>query len=354
MKKKLLIVPAVALGILAACAQPDPQLQSETSADSNISMESSGNFENVDSSDASSVETQAETAGGFTQLQSVDGTTVTETIGEGDYVLTLDAKVHIPDAPPQEGTFAAKNLDLSAVGDALCNGETLSPESSGTRYTSQDSSISFLLPPGPIGYALFENQNLSSYYSGANPYTKLPDEMTEQENAFVSEMTVAAQESLENIMPVSQLKNTGYQVFEDNDLSYASLSFISEFAGYPLIDASQAAYMVTDVTLGTEGVIRVNFQGFYDMEESVDTDVLSLEEVLEIVRTGVEEKNINTYPIPVTDISLAYMVENVTETSADFYPVWCFSGDVDAAIGHHPLICIDARNGSIVSMFSLY
>ena len=109
--------------------------------------ESSGNFETVDSSDASSVETQAETAGGFTQLQSVDGTTVTEIIGEGDYALTLDANVHIPDVSPQEGTFAAKSLDLSAIEDALGNGETLSPESSGTRYTSQDGSISFFCFP---------------------------------------------------------------------------------------------------------------------------------------------------------------------------------------------------------------
>ena len=149
MKKKLLIAPAVVLSVLAACAQPDPQLQAEMSAETNISMESGGNFESVDSSDASSAESQA--GGDFTQLQSVDGTTVTETIGEGDYVLTLDADVHIPDASPQEGTFAAKSLDLSAIEDALGNGETLSPGSSGTRYTSQDSSISFFCsPPAPL------------------------------------------------------------------------------------------------------------------------------------------------------------------------------------------------------------
>ena len=148
MKKKLLIVPAVALGILAACAQPDPQLQAEMSAETNISMESGGNFESVDSSDASSAESQA--GGDFTQLQSVDGTTVTETIGEGDYVLTLDADVHIPDASPQEGTFAAKSLDLSAIEDALGNGETLSPNHQERVILLRTAVSAFLFPLAPL------------------------------------------------------------------------------------------------------------------------------------------------------------------------------------------------------------
>ena len=147
MKKGLLFVPVIVLGVFAACAQPDPQLMSEAAAETNVPVESAGSFGDTGSPDASGAEAQTEATGDLTQLQAVDGTTVTETIGEGDYVLKLDAVVHIPDVSPKEGTFAAKSLDLSAIGDALGNGETLSAGSSGTRYISQDGSISFFVPP---------------------------------------------------------------------------------------------------------------------------------------------------------------------------------------------------------------
>lgn len=74
---------------------------------------------------------------------------------------------------------------------------------------------------------------------------------------------------------------------------------------------------------------------------------MSIDEVMELIRQGIENNSINTYSEPITVVRLAYMAD--TE-SMEFYPMWCFYMDLDGMGSLFLRLGINAQTGEVVFM----
>lgn len=359
MKGRFLVCLFSFIMVFSACAQPDAQALKEAgqtvdTAAHRTEGEAPAAADSAAGQDLSG-ETDPEDSGMSApgQIPEGNGTHIKEVIGEGEYTFDLDAAVSIPDSPPQEGIFEIQDVDLSLFEENLCGGMALTEDTSeplAKRYLSEDGSKRLTVYMDQPGLAFFSNSSLDVYYSDPELMYKSSSEMTEDEKEVLTQMEEEAAELMAKMGYEGEVVSFMYS--SAGETRYCNLSLSSKINGYPLIRDNY--YCLNSVSIGNYGTGSVTFHGFYKIGQASDVAVLSLDEIMAIVRDGVAQKNINTYNVPVTKVQLAYMVQWEESSQASFYPVWCFAGEWDEDTGPVPFLILDARTGDVVSMAETY
>lgn len=363
MKKEVFVLfILLALLLFSACAQPDVQALKEAEQTTNTVVADTLNGENTETLDdfeeTLAVETDAENSesSNVEQIPEGNGTHIEEVIGEGEYTFAVDAMVSIPNSSPQEGTLTVKNIDLSLLEEYLCDGETLTEDTSDPlmkEYLSDDGSKRLVVYMDQPGAAYFNNSEQDTYYTSPDLLPVFDEELTDDQRQFLEQIEGETIEIVKNIGFEGDVMLSMY--YTDGEIQYSNISLSSKINGYLLIaNYLGNYYCLNTVNTGDHGIGSVNFQGFYEIGQASDVAVLSLDEIMAIVRDGVAQKNINTYNVPVTEVQLAYMVERDENNQASFYPVWCFAGALDEISGSVPFLILDARTGEVVSMAETY
>lgn len=336
----------VVCAFLTACAQPESvsEIYDQTVGTGNVNIN--------DGNDAPVFETQ--------DVSQDNGRKITATYGSGEYVLNIDAEVSIPKARPQSGKLVTESIDKKLVEQYLCDGEELYKSDS----TDANVSVQYVFAanetatdlPYDISYcesgdgtASFTNWRLDSYFSGYEVKQILPENRTGEQQEYVQSMEEKAQNLADSLLLDAKTSHSWLSVGDSQKFCAVFLNM--RINGFSMVSKDYYSYIQSNVMISEHGVNSFNFAGLYQAESTENTSVLSLDQILELVETGVENKNINSCSVPVELIELAYMVES-TEEGIRFFPVWCFSGQLGSDTGLMPLLCIHAMSGEIEFMAS--
>ena len=348
-KKKLIILLLLVSAVcVSSCASPDAELliedQGTTAAPESMQ---------IVQSDTGQSPALAESE----DILSDNGRKVQEAYGEGEYQFKIDAEVYISSQPIQSGNLSVRNIDIGLIEQYLCDGEELIKGSTPYEYVSSGNSLDNDLDydirfasdfdnPGNFSYT---NWRLDQYYSGGAFEMKTEEQWDSEETAFVQAMREQTETLFKNLEIESLYSMAHFQKAiegsgtEDN----CYIHMISMLDGFPLISQQMNDYMRNYCHIGERGVNGMQLSGIFQKEDERDVSVLPLDEVLAIVKEGVENKEINTFEETMDRIDLAYMVNSVNQ-QLTFYPVWCFSGKIDSY--QVPFLCINAQTGSVAFM----
>lgn len=201
-----------------------------------------------------------------------------------------------------------------------------------------------------LGSYFYENLSLDKNYAPSDGLYAINSRQDESFGTFAHEMKKQVMQIYDTMGLEMSYVNTIYcedtsdQRMQENCI----IETVSLLDGLPLIQGNRGDYARCFCKIGAHGVSRMLLQGIFKMESANPVSVMSLDETLKIIKTGVEEKEINAYST-ITGITLAYMVTAEEEKNI-FYPVWCFSTAIEDADADWPLLCVDAQTGHIVYM----
>lgn len=353
MKKwTFLAVVIMAMCTLVGCAQPD-----------NVKSTNLDNADKVNKAESVAIDTQGAgasvgenmDASDTTDVKDDNGREINDTYGTGEYTFNIKAKVSVPDAAPQSGTLSGKTWDKALIEQYLCDGETLIEQtgSSGQEYVSTkneagtDLAYDMCFSMGGNGSASFTNWRLDSYFSGATHKLIPSEERNNEQQQFAEAMMNKAQDIVDNLGLEAQVSHCW---MEERDKNNTCTVFINSCVDdYQLVSKDYGTFIQSNMSVAEPGVNVFNIGGNYQTVDAQAVSVLTLDQILGIVKQGVEDKNINGLQETIERVELAYMVED-NGTGAVFYPVWCFSGALDSDSGMMPLLCLDAQTGEIKLM----
>lgn len=323
---------------IGACAQPEEELL----------LEDQGITVALESAELESAKSE--------NVTSDNGRHIQESYGEGDYKFKLDAQVYVSSQPVQTGGLSTRNIDIELVEKYLCDGEKLIKGSGAYEYISSGNSLDNDLDydinihnifdsPGSVSYS---NWRLDQYYSGSDFQMKSLAQWDSGDKAFIESMADRAEELFVNLGIENRYSNAilykGIEGSGAEDNCY--IETVSMLDGFPLVTLSTGDYMRNTCHIGERGVNGMQLGGIFRKNDEKSVAVIALDDVLAIVKDGVEAKNINTYDEAIQQIELAYMV-NFVNQQPSFYPVWCFSTKLQAMDAAVPVLCINAQTGSV-------
>lgn len=281
---------------------------------------------------------------------------VTETYGSGDYSFKIDATILVPDSEIQTGTLDIKEVDVSLIEQYLCGGELLHAAE------TQDSSIQYVSDGNEVdndldydiglmlsgdGTGIFTNYKIDTYFTGDELKFIMPEEQAAEQKAFVESMEQQVQEIFNSLQLEAEVSHSWLQVGDANN---NCVVFVNAYLnGFPLVLKEYGTYVQSNLTIAEQGVNGLFFDGLYKIKNATTASVMSLNEVLEIIKRDVESKNINGFRETIESIELAYMI-NRSDVGLEFYPVWCFSGRHSSISGLMPFLCINAQTGGVELM----
>lgn len=289
-----------------------------------------------------------------------NGRHISESFGDSEYFFKVEADIYIPDVTIQQGTMKTKSIDVSLIEQYLCDGQTLieslykNPEN-GISYTEYiydgnsvendlDYDINYIpaLPDIP-GIAKFDDFRLDSELSGTGFMPVNRSDWSDEQEQFVDNMSAQCQQLFTNLGIEAQVGDIWLETGASNDCCTVFLNTLVD--GLPLIHTNQ--FLQSSVRIGIPGINNINFAGLFEVNQAEEVSILSIDEIMEVVRQGVEGNTINTYTEPIEDVRLAYMVN--TETM-EFYPVWCFCARVSGMDVILPRLGINAQTGQVAFM----
>ena len=360
MKRNVLLIPFLASVIIfGACAEPETDLLMEEQGSTIESVaQTDGALKNAESSSPEASNSADEIAG---SAQMDNGRTIKETYGEGDYTFKIDAAVYVPDAPVQTGDLSAKNIDIERIETYLCDGEKLIQrdvdEDGNNEYISsgssldngQDYDIAFSNISYLPGNALYTNWRFDEYYSGANFTPKNEQQWDSSEETFVDAMKDKTTALFNDLGLEAEVAGaTLYKANASPSEDYCSVEMIAQVDGFSLLTPSYMDFYRSYCNIGERGVNSIQFSGLFQTQDSQTVSSLSLDSVLNIVKEGVENQNINTYDAVIDRIELAYIVD---EENMVFEPVWCFCSSQMVFGVTLPVLCINAQTGNVALMY---
>lgn len=286
---------------------------------------------------------------------------ISDSYGDSEGYFKIDADVTLPDTQIQKGTFEIQSIDISLIEQFLCNGEKLQEaRSEGTddsqedkRYVSSgnevdndlDYDLLYWEQSGFPGYAQFTNFRIDKFFSGDSFLAVPEEEWSAEQQTFVDSMIDKGRVLFDNLNIECELANVKLEKGDNG--SYCMLSMNTLVNGIPFV--YDGKFIQSNINIGDSGINDVSFCGRFKVVNAEDATILSVDEVLDIVKKGVEEKHINACENNIESIRLAYMV-NTDREVIEFYPVWCFSVDILNNDKLIPFLCINAQNGTIVNV----
>lgn len=289
-------------------------------------------------------------------IRADQGRHITVTYGSGEYVFHIDADVRIPEASIVSGNLVIKEIDISRIEQYLCAGDSLVWDDASNMYVSQTDTVT----TDEVSYdrcfytadngaaAVFDDLTKDEYYQSMGTHTVSAQDQTKEDQVFMNSMMQESTEILNHLQVDMDYSHIWYEISDDKN-RYCSVFFNALMKDAPLVSPNDGSFLQGYVQLGEYGVNSIHFSGLYEADEAEEiSNVMTLDEVLALVRQGVEEKNINTQTYTISSISLVYMIN---ESSMTFSPAWCFAGAIDVDLGNVPLLCIDAVTGDVLMMW---
>lgn len=295
-------------------------------------------------------------------LSSDDERHISESYGDTEYSLKLDASISIPNSRIQTGTFQIRSIDVSLIEKFLCDGEKLSrlehkdadDDEKEVAYVSDtnevkndlDYDLLYVEYNDIAGAAGFTNFRLDKVLSGTGFIEVGLESYTDEQGEFVNSMEKLCQQLFVNLGLEANIECSYLLDGDKEDCCVIGMNSLID--GIPLI--MDHKFVQSSVRIGNPGVNSVAFQGLYEVSKAEDVTILSIDEVLGIIKKGVEDKQINSYKETMNTIRLAYMVA-IENDIISFYPVWAFCSYYDGGDTLLPRLCINAQNGDIEMMW---
>lgn len=293
-------------------------------------------------------------------LSSDDERHISETYGDTEYSLKLDASISIPNSRIQAGTFQIRSIDVSLIEKFLCGGEKLSrleheeDDEIEVAYVSDTNEVKNDLDYDLLyaeyhdfaGAAGFANFRLDKVLSGTGFIEVALESYTDDQKKFVDAMESLCQQLFVNLGLEANIEGSNLLGGDKEDCCVIRMNSLID--GIPLI--MDHKFVQSSIRIGDPGVNSVAFQGLYEVSKAEDVTILSIDEVLGIIKKGVEDRQINSYKETMNSIRLAYMV-SIENDVISFYPVWAFCSYYDGGDTLLPRLCINAQNGEIEMMW---
>lgn len=278
---------------------------------------------------------------------------ITERYAIDDEALKINAEVEIPMVEIKQGELAEKAFNAERFSDIICpdvNLQKSDDSSDSTVYTGGDDYADLNYNKRVevwknSGNRRYDDYQLDDYFRG-NYIEKRKDEMSNDEKEFVDQMSNQTQDILNQLG--IQVQIMAEKLYEDNDKRYCWVFSDTLLDAHRLVDANEGEFFRCNVAIADKGINSIEIEGLYEIDNEENVKIISLEQMLAIVKKGVSERNINVYEEPVTNIALVYMLKEISG-KIQFFPVWCLSGAIFEEY-EKPFICIDARNGALVYM----
>lgn len=329
---KFLMASTVVLA--AGCAQPENDVLQQWKDTENIKL-------------------SGETGSGSSYDASIeDGRKLEIVYGSGEFKFNIDAEVFVPSAQMKSGSAAIKDLDISLIEQYLCPETSLTYSQEQNAYISSgnstDSDLDFdiIYAPTGNGYAYFENFKVTSSVSADNSIVE-DDRLTNEQRKEADECQDLASQLFEDLSLSGGLSHYWYSVGDTPQITVFINTYIEDV---PLILKESGNYAQSTVNFYGKSVGQMNLSGLFELENADDVSIMPLDDVLDIINQGIESGNIYGSSINITRVELSYFMGNDTSGSSYIYPVWCFSGMIDAVSGTIPILCINAQTGEVEFM----
>lgn len=350
MKKYGILTSAFLAAVLcgAACAQPEgdvPQQWKDETVQESLgeSGQASGQDLQGDSENGDMGEN-----GNSYDVSSEQGRTIQAQYGSGEYDFNIQAEVFVPSGEIKAGTLKLQALDISAVENYVCGGESLHFSQEQQAYVSDGNSVDndlsydLIYQENGDGTALFENYRITS--TTVNDTMLDPQDLTREQQEQASAFEADALELIQNLGLNGQVSHFRFSV---GNMSGNAVFINTWVDGAPLIMEDYAAYAQSVIQITEDGVAQMNLNGLYEPDTWETVSVMSLDEVLSMIEEGVASGDIYGNSADITGVELAYFLESSSDGTLNFHPVWCFSGELSQGTGRIPFLCINAQTGEI-------
>ena len=189
----------------------------------------------------------------------------------------------------------------------------------------------------------YENSYVSTGHLDAE--TIGSENFTDQEQDVMDQYAESASECLEALGASVEIQSQDLE--KSGEYYTGEIMYYETIEGVPLIESinGQKALMETHIEMTSLGVETLQMNGgLWQVKEADPVNVLSVDQLLEIVSKAAEEGTISVWPD--TEIDKIQLVYYLDSGSGDFYPVWCLIQDIDGM--EQIEVCVHAVTGDVV------
>lgn len=258
-----------------------------------------------------------------------------------DSNIKIDAQVIVTTDSVQQGKLELKNPSLEKIQELFEIKYPLEQTDQGYEKFTDDGYQGFYVDEDNTFY--YQNSYASTGHLNAENITS--ENFTEQEKSVISKYAEDASKCLKNIGESTEIQSQ--ELEKSGEYYTGELLYYESVGDVPLIESinGQKSFLETHIEMTSLGIeiLQIN-GGLWQMKEATPANVISVDQLLEIVDKAADEGTISLWPdTQVNKIQLLYYLDS---KSGDFYPVWCLIQDIDGM--EQIEVCIHAVTGEVV------